>query len=44
MEVDNPAYFENTGGYDFYERSMGRQSVDDDCLDGNCKIICRYYV
>lgn len=39
MEVDNPAYFDNTGGYDFYERSLGRQRADDDCLDGNIALI-----
>lgn len=43
MEVDNPAYFESVGGYDYYERSLGRQRADEDCLDGKCRTICKYY-
>ncbi|XP_018563017.1 uncharacterized protein LOC108904824 isoform X3 [Anoplophora glabripennis] len=33
MEINNPQYFDNAGNYDFYERSLGRQGIDGDCLD-----------
>lgn len=33
LEIDNPQYFDTTGNYDFYERSSGRQSLEE-CLDG----------
>lgn len=32
MELANPAYFDNTGNYDFYERSISRNG--EECLDG----------
>lgn len=42
LEIANPQFFEQTGNYDFYERSLDRQSVDGDCLDGKCKrFLCR---
>lgn len=40
LELTNPEYFENTGNFDFYERSLSRQGVDGDCLDGNCTKYC----
>lgn len=30
--MNNPAYFDSTGNFDFYERSISRNG--DDCLDG----------
>lgn len=40
LDITNPEYFENTGNFDFYERSLGRQGVDGDCLDGKCRKTC----
>ncbi|KAJ8925699.1 hypothetical protein NQ315_009546 [Exocentrus adspersus] len=33
LEINNPQYFDSTGSYDYYERSVGRQGVSGDCLD-----------
>ncbi|EFA06632.2 uncharacterized protein nompA isoform X2 [Tribolium castaneum] len=33
LEANSRRFFDNTGNYDFYERSISRQGVDGDCLD-----------
>ncbi|XP_065169086.1 uncharacterized protein nompA isoform X3 [Atheta coriaria] len=33
IDINNPQYFENTGNFDYYERSNSRQGSDPDCLD-----------
>lgn len=36
LDVNNPAYFEISGDYDYFERSPGRQGQGE-CLDGTHK-------
>ncbi|XP_039297911.1 uncharacterized protein LOC111054701 [Nilaparvata lugens] len=33
LNLNNPAFFENTGEYDYYERSQSRSGPGGDCLD-----------
>ncbi|ENN72024.1 hypothetical protein YQE_11315, partial [Dendroctonus ponderosae] len=33
LEMGNAQYFDSNGNYDFYERAIGRNGGDDDCLD-----------
>ncbi|XP_025832148.1 uncharacterized protein LOC108738303 [Agrilus planipennis] len=33
MELNNPQFFDPARDYHYYERSLGRQGVDGDCLD-----------
>lgn len=43
LDMNNPSYFDNTGNFDFYERSPGRQGFDGDCLDGKILFIRLYH-
>nr|CAI5863577.1 unnamed protein product [Callosobruchus analis] len=33
FDISNLQYFDNTGNYDFYERSNSRDGLEDECLD-----------
>ncbi|XP_022904639.2 uncharacterized protein [Onthophagus taurus] len=33
LDINNPQYFEPINNFNYYERSLGRQGVDGDCLD-----------
>lgn len=32
--MGNAQFFDSNGNYDFYERAIGRNGGDEDCLDG----------
>lgn len=34
FDISNRRFFETAGNFDFYERSISRQGIDGDCLDG----------
>lgn len=35
LETGNSQYFDTSGNYDFYERSLGGNGAEGECLDGN---------